>query len=226
MSDEDADAYDKIKSDCHHSEKIGYVAISGGGSQYKKYCELCGEALSNPLPKPKDHLENEIINVEELRLNFKKSTFERQKGFILSLKSRVTANEGSIKEQWGRYLTSDTWQAKRKLVFERANYKCEGCGMHPAQEIHHLTYERRFFEMLFDLVALCPSCHSLIHFDKNKSARNPKMYSPYYLKCSGCRHSGENGNINWCEYHDAPMLAALKSPYLCADGRYGYEGLK
>ena len=55
------------------------------------------------------------------------------------------------------------WQERRKKVFKRCNRICEGCGVNPATEVHHLTYKRVCNEMLFDLVGICGTCHDMIH---------------------------------------------------------------
>jgi len=64
---------------------------------------------------------------------------------------------------YSEYLNSDQWKRKRKLVMERSNGVCEGCGVYKANQVHHLSYRRLGNEMLFDLVALCRSCHMAIH---------------------------------------------------------------
>lgn len=80
---------------------------------------------------------------------------------------------------WGlyqAYLLTPIWRAKRQRVLERARGWCEGCGEHPAAEVHHKQYPRQFpgvclpgspewlaQEKLFHLVALCRKCHGEVH---------------------------------------------------------------
>lgn len=70
-------------------------------------------------------------------------------------------------ERWWKaydaYLESDEWRRKRALVLKRSAGVCEGCGVRPAVQVHHLHYKRVFREMLFDLVAVCRQCHDAIH---------------------------------------------------------------
>ena len=69
-----------------------------------------------------------------------------------------------------QYLQSHSWRLKRDAVMRRDNRLCQGCLRNQATEVHHLTYDRIFDEMLFDLVAVCHDCHiNKIH--KNKGAR-------------------------------------------------------
>jgi 5-methylcytosine-specific restriction endonuclease McrA len=73
------------------------------------------------------------------------------------------------KAWWDRYEAhrqSPKWKALRKKVIERAQGICEGCGHNRATQAHHLTYDRVCDEMLFDLVAVCESCHSKVHRKK------------------------------------------------------------
>jgi hypothetical protein len=66
-------------------------------------------------------------------------------------------------ERYERHLQSPKWRLLRRKVFERSRGLCEGCGMAPAEHVHHLTYERLGDEMLFDLAAVCNTCHEKIH---------------------------------------------------------------
>ena len=62
---------------------------------------------------------------------------------------------------WYRgYLQTPVWAEKRRLVFERARGTCEACGQAPAEQVHHLNYKHVGREPLFDLVAVCASCHA------------------------------------------------------------------
>jgi len=61
------------------------------------------------------------------------------------------------------YLASPQWRELRRKVLARCHGVCEGCGERPAVQIHHLTYARTGYEMLFDLAAVCLECHEKIH---------------------------------------------------------------
>lgn len=71
--------------------------------------------------------------------------------------------------RYHQYLQTAEWKVICRKVHERANGICEGCRERPSQEVHHLTYDRIFNEMLFDLVALCSPCHRSIHKDKTRA---------------------------------------------------------
>jgi hypothetical protein len=75
---------------------------------------------------------------------------------------------------WARYkahLQSPKWKALSAKVILRAQGICEGCRKHPATQTHHLTYRRMGDEMLFDLVAVCDSCHAKIHLKQEEAGK-------------------------------------------------------
>jgi 5-methylcytosine-specific restriction endonuclease McrA len=89
----------------------------------------------------------------------------RKLGAKLAEEKRKKENE-EWHETYEQYLASGAWKEKRRLVMLRAQGICEGCRTSPATVVHHLTYKRAMREMLFDLVAVCESCHSACHVDE------------------------------------------------------------
>lgn len=67
-----------------------------------------------------------------------------------------------LKEEYARYLRSAKWRTKQQSIMKRDGYKCRLCGKR-ATMVHHLTYARIFNEQPYDLVAICKSCHDLLH---------------------------------------------------------------
>lgn len=58
------------------------------------------------------------------------------------------------------YLRTPEWNRLRRLVLYRAEFRCERCGRADQEwNVHHLTYERRGYEELTDLVLWCRACH-------------------------------------------------------------------
>lgn len=59
------------------------------------------------------------------------------------------------------------WLLKDKddVVMTRDQYQCKGCGHKQAEDVHHLTYDHIFDELLFELIAVCRDCHTRIHKD-------------------------------------------------------------
>ena len=61
------------------------------------------------------------------------------------------------------YLKSKWWQVKRLRILERDKWQCTRCESRHSLEVHHLTYERLYFELDSDLETLCRGCHVKEH---------------------------------------------------------------
>lgn len=61
------------------------------------------------------------------------------------------------------YLRTSAWQRKRKQRLALDSYKCQKCGEKKRLQVHHLTYKRRGYEKMSDLVTLCENCHKREH---------------------------------------------------------------
>ena len=69
-----------------------------------------------------------------------------------------------MKQEYKDFLMSWVWGGLRAQVLERAEGKCEVCGVGGTLHIHHKTYKRAGGnETLDDLIALCPPCHKRVH---------------------------------------------------------------
>jgi hypothetical protein len=228
LTDALRDELDKFyKNECDHSSReMRTVKIGGGGATAIYYvCLTCGSKIGQAVPKKSTSVSPEIIDTEELENRYHRTREIYKFNLVKAHATRATEESRAFAKKWGQYLQSDEWRAKRQLVISRADYVCEGCGVEKATEVHHLTCERRFVEMLFDLVALCSTCHSLIHYEKNEKLRsNPIMRDEY--RCLSCRFADSRGNTPWCSVFDAPASASLENPLMCHNGRNGFEGLR
>lgn len=78
------------------------------------------------------------------------------------------------REQYQEYLQSEDWWERRTLVMERAGGLCEGCRKVEPIDVHHLTYDHVTEELLYELVALCASCHEKAHGGPGNSPQAAK----------------------------------------------------
>jgi len=79
-------------------------------------------------------------------------------------KQRCQEKHNALWWEWySKYLESDNWEEKRQKVLKRANFVCESCLDAKATQVHHKTYEHVGEEPLYELVAVCKSCHDGIH---------------------------------------------------------------
>jgi hypothetical protein len=92
---------------------------------------------------------------------------------------RQVAREQRVeaREEWldaaAPYYHSAEWRTKRQRVIQRAQGRCEagmrGCSGR-ADQVHHLSYTHFGNEPLWDLRAVCVSCHEQIT-DREREAR-------------------------------------------------------
>ena len=136
--------------------------IRGGSIQYVYQCQNCGEVSGNPV---KREVAFSIFNGQEpLTLDFsQRDAYRNNRAEAGELvEAKVTANFWS---GYSEYLASPAWAEKRRLLFKRSAGTCEGCGLVPPTEAHHMTYEHVGAEFLFELQALCHACHIRFHAD-------------------------------------------------------------
>ncbi len=100
-----------------------------------------------------------VVQTGERRIQQEAEWVERQK-------EREVENQKWWNE-YTAYLNSPEWKARRSLVLKRAKNICEGCLLASAVQVHHTTYEHVRNELLFELVALCTSCHNRAHDGKD-----------------------------------------------------------
>lgn len=82
----------------------------------------------------------------------------------LQQKQREAEREEWLEGEYREYLTSADWEDKRKKVLKRAVHTCEACLDARATQVHHLSgYEDLENVPLWNLKAVCKSCHDRIH---------------------------------------------------------------
>jgi hypothetical protein len=64
---------------------------------------------------------------------------------------------------YGSYLRSPHWRARRERALLRAGYRCQLCRTPQGLSVHHNTYANLWEEEDTDLVVLCDSCHGRHH---------------------------------------------------------------
>ena len=151
---------------CEHLRSSIALKITATGRQrYLIQCRDCGQEV-RPLKKAtlsKTEMARAIPYDKELRDRNRERFYAR----LRELREESLSREQDEWFAWySEYLDSPEWRSRRKRVLERARGQCEGCGLRPATQVHHLHYRRAGREMLFDLVAVCEECHGDIHSDE------------------------------------------------------------
>jgi hypothetical protein len=170
MNEEERDIFQR--HECKHpTTQICYQITQSDQTRYRVQCVECGETrpiAKSKLKRPDLAIPLKKFDVSPWEYRRQKAEPELKKNLLKWLNILMTrANKRQI--QYENYLQSPQWKIKRAKVLKRANGTCEGCGENKAVEVHHLTYDRIYNEMLFDLVAVCKSCHDQLHPWKEQS---------------------------------------------------------
>lgn len=81
-------------------------------------------------------------------------------------KSKNIINQRNI--PYSEYLMTDHWQEVREAALERAEYKCQLCGIRNVQfNVHHNNYRCLWNERESDVIVLCRKCHARHHNKKS-----------------------------------------------------------
>jgi len=164
----------KADSTCAHpATELRRKTASNGAISFAHQCLACGYQQGGPV-------KHATLTAAQMHAlcdwdNTLKEDFVRQRDERYAQK-RDQAEQAAYRE-WLRcyraYLASDEWQLRRKLVLLRAQGICEGCRSKPANDVHHHTYAHAGDEFLFELVALCRTCHERFHSDPAPSPSPP-----------------------------------------------------
>lgn len=136
-------------------------------------CDVCGSLAGKwvklervpqwrALPEWDLDLESRWVASEKTYMLEYREERVRQDGVVAFAKP-IEPTKPDFWAPYSEYLQSPAWRDRRALVLARAAGKCEGCAVADATQVHHLTYERVGKEMLFDLVAICDTCHAALH---------------------------------------------------------------
>lgn len=157
-----------LASHCHHPTKDTYrIRVANGSVQVRECCITCGQGFG-PAKSQRDKawveglpwLSDELGDAYDHRRRAEKQQM------LLDLARKQYAERGEHTKSYVAYLASPEWKAKRALVLKRCGGMCEGCGVKPATEVHHWTYEHLFDELLFELLGLCHGCHERITLER------------------------------------------------------------
>ncbi len=199
-----------LPSCTHEKVELRRFRYANGSYHFKNQCLECGKSVGNPLPKAEVPL-----NVPDADLQLQ-ATYERERTQVY--KDRFERRKEERRNDYAAYLASPQWQAIRRKVFERAGGLCEGCGVEKATQVHHLNYERIGRELLFDLVAVCRSCHEQCHPEKTETMDD--------LPCYGCRHIDWDQEKMLCGKFGLLSTNALAQSGPCGPGATALEPLR
>lgn len=146
---------------CQHARlALTQATIAGGAVQMRRQCLDCAQSVGNAVRHDVARQEARGAPIPPF------DNAQRRKG-LTDYKRRLFEDKEKERQRhkadYDEYMQSDAWRVLRQRVLLRCKGMCEGCGIHPATQVHHLTYANLFAEFLFELVGICEDCHLRFH---------------------------------------------------------------
>lgn len=231
LSDEKIDLFMKEinefhRTECQHDrQEIRLRDVGTAKPQLMRQCLECGQGKGGALAHTPDLLANCLpwdTDLADLYRAGRELIGNRIRDKYcdeaLAEETASASNRRGFDLKYQEYLRSEEWQRKRSLVLRRAKGQCEGCMERPAEVIHHLSYQNRGRELLFELVALCHACHQIAHPEHHEQ---PLLED--FNPCGDCRW--DSGGAN-CGRFEVLRYLALSPDGPCGPRWNGFEGLK
>ena len=170
---EEIQQYEKRFVCSHEKLNLKKRKVKGGAFQYVKQCLVCGNAMPQPIKQEVALSANGGIEPssfdEKLQIDWKTNKEQAYSEIKERYESSKKVEIAEHTDEYWEYLNSSPeWQLKRRKVFARAKNICEGCAEQPATEVHHISYDNIFDELLYQLVALCEDCHKKAHGERSE----------------------------------------------------------
>jgi hypothetical protein len=203
----------------HRKTELRERVVSNGAIQIREQCLECGIARGQARKKYAAPGNLHAFD-ETLEPAFSAARELARKRILLRHLKLQEEGNASHQKEYDAYLASPQWSEKRRKVIERAGGVCEGCRDKPAEDVHHLTYEHIYNEFLFELVALCRSCHERVH------ETQPNLSEDAELPCCGCRYQSEMRHQPWCGKFEVSARSAIAEQGHCGPDHLELEPMK
>jgi hypothetical protein len=131
---------------------------------YKWQCLCCGQGSQSVRPTLQQK-----IDATEFDESIGNRWQQKMSAYWEQHRSSFEGERGARQREWEdlyfRHVTrrSPRWTALCRLVMARCDRTCEGCGIRPAIQVHHMTYEHLGDEFLWELRGVCRECHERFH---------------------------------------------------------------
>lgn len=89
-------------------------------------------------------------------------------------------------------LSPAQWDYIRKDAYARANGRCMICGAPSKRLEAHERWEydeKNAVQKLVDVIAVCRSCHEVIHIGRTQLSGGEERASEHFMKVNGCSYS-------------------------------------
>jgi len=158
----------QIDDCCRSPLKIVIVEQTEKTIRLLHQCVMCGGIVNRHLPLSRKKYGDDIR--EEMNEYRFQEWKQRVHDDYLLIKEDIDKNnfEHSRYGKYMAYLGSPEWKTKRQMVLKRDSYLCQSCKQKEAVDVHHLSYDNLYNEILEELISVCVECHNKIHDDKDK----------------------------------------------------------
>jgi hypothetical protein len=217
------------ENDCSHErEAICEVTYASGTKHYRRQCQTCGAKLGTPLAKSKVETHDLVPFQPNLQEQYQAERSKERAGIVqkhIDLQKKLS---GEFSAAYKDHLKSEFWKKTRIKVINRAGGLCEGCLEREATDIHHQTYEHLGYEFMFELLAVCDSCHRRLHEHLNEARKAQGLVEIDYdrefqrLDCQ-CRFYCEDGLTPECDKFGMLVAQAIAFNGPCGPDRAEHE---
>lgn len=160
-------AWDQVEQEfaCSHVKcEIRYQVYSNGTRHYFKQCLECGQQVGSAIAHDRILQKDQIKPFDEgLEQEYQDARDRRYRELRDQQQQAWLEKRSERQKEYHEYLKSTQWQEKSRAVLQRDGYTCQACLHRRATQAHHRTYDHIYNEPLFDLVAICPTCHERLH---------------------------------------------------------------
>lgn len=156
---------------CHATRELRRRIYANDAIHYHYQCVVCGQAGNS--------VKRATLTIPEMRAApaFDEQLEEAYRNAFAAAADRYWAAQGRQRRaEYDNYIASSDWARKRELVLQRDGWECQarmrGCRF-SATDVHHIRYDHLGNEPLYDLIAVCRSCHNAIETDKRERMAAP-----------------------------------------------------
>lgn len=151
--------------------------FKSGRTELREQCADCGKLFGGARRKSLAGPDTPWVDAEGLKFRERQrqEAFRRQTEEWHARRERFAEDEArremerqAYRAWYHAYLKTPAWAEKRDLVIRHAEGLCQGCGIQPAEQVHHLTYLNAGNEFLWELRAVCCECHERAHESERK----------------------------------------------------------
>lgn len=154
--------------DCitHDSHLVRKVAANGA-SQFTYQCQTCGQIDYSRTGRGPWVAKPASVDIDSLPLWDDRLQRDAITAVRIQAEAERTERDEAWRDAYDDYINSPAWRVKRRRALDRDGHLCQGCLESVATDVHHMTYDRLFDELLCDLVSLCQACHQKCHPHKD-----------------------------------------------------------